>query len=66
MNGSGMIDTPMYSAVKGHRGEVMPQVQHIKRDGRADEIASLVCWLLCDESQYITGTVQQICGGWVI
>ncbi|KAF2648446.1 3-oxoacyl-reductase [Lophiostoma macrostomum CBS 122681] len=61
----GIIDTPMYGAVKGHRGEDMPQVQQIKRDGRPDEVASLLCWLLCDESQYISGTVQQIDGGWV-
>jgi len=60
-----MIDTPMYSQVKQHRGKEMPQVQHIMRDGRADEVASLVAWLVCDESQYISGTVQQIDGAWV-
>ena len=56
----------MYHEVKGHRnGEPIETIQQIKRDGRADEIASLVCWLLCDESQYITGQVQQICGGYI-
>ncbi|KAF2498149.1 NAD(P)-binding protein, partial [Lophium mytilinum] len=61
----GIINTPMYHKVSEHRGEGMPWVQQIKREGEPSEIASLICWLLCDESQYISGTVQQIDGGWV-
>ncbi|KAF2801813.1 NAD(P)-binding protein [Mytilinidion resinicola] len=61
----GIINTPMYQKVSEHRGEGMPWVQQIKREGKPSEIASLICWLLCDESQYISGTVQQIDGGWV-
>ncbi|KAB5551067.1 ABA4 protein [Coniochaeta sp. 2T2.1] len=62
----GTIATPMYETVKKARnGEPIGMIQQIKRDGRADEIASLVCWLLCDESSYITGQVQAICGGYV-
>lgn len=43
----------------------MPTIQKIKREGQPSEIASLVSWLLCDESKYITGTVQVIDGGWI-
>lgn len=56
----------MYAQVRKTRGgDPIEQIQAIKRDGRADEIASLVCWLLCDESSYITGQVQNICGGYI-
>lgn len=55
----------MYEEVMAYRGKPMDRIQQIKRDGRPDEIASLVCWLLCDESSYITGQVNQICGGYI-
>ncbi|KAF7559280.1 hypothetical protein G7046_g4887 [Stylonectria norvegica] len=62
----GTIATPMYDQVMVARGgEPIEMIQQIKRDGRPDEIASLVCWLLCDESSYITGQVQNICGGYI-
>lgn len=54
----------MYHQVIDIQGYPVDRIQQIKRDGRADEIASLCCWLLCDESQFITGSVQTIDGGW--
>ena len=36
----------------------------MKREGKASEVAELICWLLCDGSSYMTGTVQSIDGGW--
>lgn len=35
------------------------------RKGLPEEVAHLVEWLLSDGSSYITGTVQNIDGGWV-
>jgi len=35
-----------------------------RRIGQASEVAELICWLLCDGSSYISGTVQSIDGGW--
>ena len=35
-----------------------------RRVGQASEVAELICWLLCDGSSYISGTVQSIDGGW--
>ncbi|CAM1506057.1 Fc.00g056980.m01.CDS01 [Cosmosporella sp. VM-42] len=62
----GTISTPMYEQVKVARGgKPIEMIQQIKRDGQPNEIASLVAWLLCDESSYITGQVQQICGGYI-
>lgn len=46
------------------RGEEAPAMQHIKRKGQPEEVAALCAWLLCDSSQYITGTVQVIDGGY--
>jgi NAD(P)-dependent dehydrogenase (short-subunit alcohol dehydrogenase family) len=34
------------------------------REGRAEEVAELIAWLLCDGSSYMSGTVQSIDGGW--
>jgi len=35
-----------------------------RRVGQASEVAELICWLLCDGSSYISGTVQSVDGGW--
>ena len=34
------------------------------RPGQASEVAELICWLLCDGSSYVSGTVQSVDGGW--
>lgn len=36
----------------------------LRRIGQPDEIAETVAWLLCDKSSYITGTVNNVDGGW--
>jgi hypothetical protein len=35
----------------------------IRRKGAPEEVAALIAWLVCDETRYITGTVQHIDGG---
>lgn len=35
----------------------------MQRYGTPDEVASLVCWLLSDESGYVTGAIYPIDGG---
>ena len=58
--GSGVIDTPMHREslrARGNKeGDFVSKIQ-IPRKGQPEEVAALVCWLLCDASQYITGTV---------
>lgn len=39
--------------------------QQLHRRGTPQEVGQLIAWLLCDDTQYITGTVQIIDGGWV-
>ena len=36
----------------------------LKRVGQPSEVASLIAFLLSDESTFITGTVMPIDGGW--
>ncbi|KAF2827922.1 3-oxoacyl-reductase [Ophiobolus disseminans] len=61
----GLIDGPMQQKSVASRGGEMVWKQQIKRRGTPAEVGALIAWLLCDDSQYITGTVQIIDGGWV-
>ncbi len=58
----GPIDTPMVKSKEAVQ-TLLPMIP-LGREGQADEVAELICWLLCDGSSYITGTVQSIDGGW--
>ncbi|TPX07816.1 uncharacterized protein E0L32_010503 [Thyridium curvatum] len=60
----GIIDTPMQAAAKATRGGEITWKHQIQRRGTPQEVASLVAWLLCDESKFITGAVHHIDGGW--
>ncbi|CAK7203906.1 hypothetical protein SEUCBS139899_006656 [Sporothrix eucalyptigena] len=61
----GLINTAMVAEADSRNGgPPKDMVQHIKRLGKPEEVAALCAWLLCDWSQYITGTVQVIDGGY--
>lgn len=64
---SGPIDTPMIRSgvvkEQGSAAGATPPWQ-IKREGKPEEVAALIAWLLSPMSKYITGTVQTIDGGW--
>ncbi|KAF2493019.1 3-alpha--hydroxysteroid dehydrogenase [Lophium mytilinum] len=59
----GIIDTEMHRESERIRGAPGNYNAPIKRKGQPEEVASLISWLLCDGSTYITGTVQIIDGG---
>ncbi|KAF2677473.1 NAD(P)-binding protein [Lentithecium fluviatile CBS 122367] len=59
----GIIDTEMHRESVRIRGKEGDYKIQIPRKGRPEEVAALIVWLLCDASQYITGTVQIIDGG---
>ncbi|KAK7178824.1 hypothetical protein DPSP01_014340 [Paraphaeosphaeria sporulosa] len=61
----GLIDGPMQQASVKARGGEQVWKQQIMRRGTPQEVGALIAWLLCDDTQYITGTVQIIDGGWV-
>jgi len=61
----GTTDTPMVDEIERHnKRESHLQGLSIKRKGDPEEVASLIAFLLGDESQYITGSVYSIDGGW--
>jgi 3-oxoacyl-[acyl-carrier protein] reductase len=57
----GIIATAMSEAAFG--GEAIERLVPMKRAGRAEEVASLVAFLVSDEAGYITGQVIGINGG---
>ncbi|KIV87585.1 hypothetical protein PV11_03119 [Exophiala sideris] len=63
----GFIDTPMVSAVEAANNikEANVDPQCIKRKGKPEEIASVVAFLLSDESTFVTGAIWNVDGGWV-
>ena len=62
----GPIETPMFRQSAGIRGTEM-DLSHIalRRKGHPREVATLIEFLLGDGSSFMTGTVQNIDGGWV-
>jgi NAD(P)-dependent dehydrogenase (short-subunit alcohol dehydrogenase family) len=67
----GFIDTPMHHRARGILGDeiydkvLLPSV-HLRRAGRADEIARSVAFLCSDEATYITGTTLTPDGGFTL
>lgn len=62
---SGNIQTPLLDqSLEIQGGSVDMSAHAIKRVGTADEVAQLTLFLLSDASQYITGAVYNIDGGW--
>ncbi|MBI4468984.1 MAG: glucose 1-dehydrogenase [Acidobacteria bacterium] len=67
----GVIDTPMHHRARGILGDelydkgLLPSV-HLRRAGRADEIARSIVFLCSDEASYITGTTLTPDGGFTL
>ena len=59
----GPIDTEMIKVRPPGQNRQQMQLVPMKRMGTADEVASLVLFLLSDESGYITGAEVAIDGG---
>ena len=36
----------------------------MKRVGQPEEVAEVICWLLCEGSSFVTGMVHTVDGGW--
>ena len=57
------IDTPMLEDVKGPYMDFVLSKMPIGRLGRAEETASLICWLASEENSFSSGAVFDSSGG---
>ncbi|CAM1505006.1 Fc.00g106430.m01.CDS01 [Cosmosporella sp. VM-42] len=69
----GRIDTPMFRAANaaanaaGNAAEFERETMNeiaLKRNGRPEEVAALIAFLLGDDSSYMTGNAVSVDGGW--
>ncbi len=61
----GYIDTDMTKAAMASRGAEILTTTPMGRQGEADEIAQMVCWLCSDRASYVTGAAYNVDGGYV-
>lgn len=64
MDGAGIV-TPMFQQLfdDGIIDENVIRPNALNRDGKVEEVAALIAFLLGDESKYITGETIKIDGG---
>ena len=61
----GYIETDMTRDVMARRGKELMALTPLRRMGRAEEIAELVCWLSSDRSSYVSGANYNVDGGFM-
>jgi NAD(P)-dependent dehydrogenase (short-subunit alcohol dehydrogenase family) len=63
---SGVIDTPMVRGSGSIEGSMDGAIRMtpMRRIGQPEEVAEVICWLLCERSSYVTGIVHPVDGGW--
>ena len=59
----GPIDTPLFERLPDAVQQEVEASLPVGRVGRAEEIAALACWLLSDETPFVTGSVYTADGG---
>ncbi len=60
----GIIDTEIHaSGGQGDRVARMRESLPMKREGKPEEVANAVLWLLSDEASYVTGAILNVSGG---
>ena len=60
----GIIDTEIHdsSGIPG-RVQKMREVIPMKREGKAEEVADAIMWLISDQASYVTGSIVPVAGG---
>src|SRR5258708_40212550 len=63
----GMVDTAMTeSFIRNNQGEIRPEIARLYALGRAasaEELASAILFLTCDEASFVTGIALPVDGG---
>ena len=62
--GPGFISTPLLDVLDDATREAVAALHPMKRLGRPEEVAALVCFLASDEASFITGSYHVIDGGY--
>jgi NAD(P)-dependent dehydrogenase (short-subunit alcohol dehydrogenase family) len=62
----GIIDTPMVQDVEAEQKihKMDTAIQALDRKGKPEEMASIIAFLLSDESSFVTGSIWGADGGW--
>ncbi|KAG0645577.1 hypothetical protein D0Z07_8679 [Hyphodiscus hymeniophilus] len=62
----GIVDTPMVGAVEGYQNveKMDTSMQALNRKAKPEEMASVIAFLLSDESSFVTGATWSVDGGW--
>jgi NAD(P)-dependent dehydrogenase (short-subunit alcohol dehydrogenase family) len=58
-----VVDTPILSGITQQHVDYMVERIPMKRMGRADEVAALICWLASEDCSFSTGATYDISGG---
>lgn len=61
----GPCETPNKDGASPERTRLLTEVLPMKRLGQSTEIANAICWLLGDESSFVTGHVLRVDGGYL-
>lgn len=62
--GPGFIATPLLDALDENMKAAVAALHPLKRLGRSEEVAALVCFLASDEATFITGSYHLVDGGY--
>ena len=62
----GVIDTDMNAALSEEDLAALCEQTPLMRIGKAEEVASVACFLASDDASYVTGAVLNVSGGFVV
>ncbi|MCK8687909.1 SDR family oxidoreductase [Pseudomonas umsongensis] len=62
----GRIETPLLKTVSAEANELVVQETPLRRLGTPLEVARAACFLTSNESEFVTGQVVDVAGGWLM
>jgi 17beta-estradiol 17-dehydrogenase/3alpha(17beta)-hydroxysteroid dehydrogenase (NAD+) len=62
----GFIDTPMVKSIPEHLAQLSLMLIALRRKGQPEEVAEAIAFLASEKSSYITGTMIDVSGGFLM